>query len=220
MTPEVHRAIEGLYAAFAGARRPASIVMSPVKDPEEFASLLTTPLRELTTEQLWQYSFSVFYTVGDATEFDYFLPRILELASEPFSPLQIEVVFQKPAMSGWPNGWSQERRRAFSAYLDAMVASWAVAVCEIDGWVCALSYCLADIDKRLDVLISGTDAANENLRAFHEANRESLLKDKLSNSFWKRETNAHRRIVAWLKRAEVEQRIVMLCAADWVNPAR
>ncbi|WP_395746239.1 hypothetical protein [Prosthecobacter sp.] len=218
MTPEVHRAIEDLYATFAGAKRPASIVMSPVKDPEDFASLLTTPLRELTAEQLWQFSFSLFLTVGDIAEFEYFFPRIIELASEPFSPLQVEVVFQKPVMAGWPDKWRKDRRQAFQAYLEAMVASWASTLCDINVQVCALSCCLPDLDLRLEVLMSGSDAANKNLMDFHEANRESLEKNRLSNAFWDRSTATHARIVTWLQRPEVEHRIQLLYEADLQHP--
>lgn len=214
MTPEVRQAVEGLYNAFAVAKRPASIVTSPVKDPADFATLLTTPLRELTAEQLWQYSFSVFLTVGDTPDFEYFFPRIIELASEPYSSLEIEVVFKKPVMSGWPDEWRKDRRKAFQAVLEAMVASWASIVCHIDAQVCALARCLTDIDRHLEVLMSGSDAANENLLAFYEANRESLIKNKLSNSFWERSSDTHARVVAWLQRADVQQRIRQVAEAD------
>ncbi len=207
MTPEIRQAIEGLYTAFADAKRPGVIDMSPVKNPADFAALLGVPLRQLTAEQLWHYSFSLLLTVGNIAEFEYFFPRIIELASAPFSPMEIEVVFKKPAMAGWPNEWRKDRRKAFQAYLDAMIASWAYTVCEIGDWVCALSSCLPDIDGNLNELMSGSDAANENLLAFHEANRESLIKNKLSNSFWDRSSDTHARVVAWLKRADVQQRI-------------
>jgi hypothetical protein len=207
MTPEIHQAIEGLYTAFTDAKRPSAIDMSPVKDPADFAALLGVPLRQLTAEQLWQYSFSLFLTVGNIAEFEYFFPRIIELASVPFPQLEIEVVFKKPAMAGWPNEWRKDRRKSFQTYLEAMIASWASTVCEIDNWVCALAFCRPDIDAHLDVLMSGSDAANENLLAFHEANRESLIKNKLSNSFWDRSSDTHARVVAWLQRTDVQQGI-------------
>jgi hypothetical protein len=217
MTPEILNAIEGLYAAFAAAKRPSFIDMSPVKDPADFATLLTTPLRQLTAEQLWQYSFSVFFTVGDLSDFEYFFPRIIELASSPYQNLQIEVVFKKPSMAGWPNEWRKDRRKAFQAYLDAMIASWTTTVVEIDDWVCALSFCLPDIDKHLDVLMSGSDAANENLLSFYEENGETIARHRLSNSFWDRSSAPHARVVAWLERADVQARIQDLSKARWCN---
>lgn len=210
MSPGTLKAIEGLYTAFDDAKRPSFINMSPVKDPANFAALLTTPLRQHTAEQLWQYSFSVFFTVGDVSDFEYFFPRIIELASAQYPDLQIEVVFQKPAMAGWPNAWRKDRRKSFQTYLEAMSASWASTVCDINNWVCALSFCLPDIDAHLDVLMSGSDAANENLLAFHESNRESLIKNKLSNSFCDRSSETHARVVAWLERADVQERIQYL----------
>lgn len=213
MTPSIPQAIEGLYTAFAAAKRPNEIALSPVKDPADFAPLLITPLRQLTADQLWQYSFSVFYTLGDVAEFEYFFPRIIELASEPFSPLEIGVVFQKPAMAGWPNEWRKDRRNAFQSYLDAMVASWATTVCDISGWVCALSFCLPDIDQRLEILMSGSDAANENLISFYEGNCESLARHRLSNAFWDRSSETHAKVVAWLQRKDVQERIEHLTEA-------
>lgn len=217
MTPSIQQAIEDLYTAFAGAKRPSEIALSPVKDPADFATLLTTSLRQLTAEQLWQYSFSLFLTVGDSTEFEYFFPRIIEVASEAFSPLEIEVVFKKPAMAGWPHEWRKDRRKAFQSYLDAMVASWATTVCEIDSWVCSLSHCLPDIDKHLEVLMSGTDAANENLFSLYEANRQTLARHRLSNSFWDRSSDTHARVAAWLEREDVQQRIHYLSEAGLDN---
>lgn len=217
MTPEILNAIEGLYTAFAAAKRPSFIDISPVKDPADFAMLLTTPLRELTSDQLWQHSFSLFLTVGNIAEFEYFFPRIIELASLPFSPLEIEVVFKKPAMAGWPIKWRKDRRNAFQAYLDAVVASWATTVCEIGGWICALSFCLSDIDRHLNVLMSGSDAANENLLSFHEENSQTLARHRLSNSFWDRSSDTHARVVAWLERADVQQRIQHLKEAGMGN---
>lgn len=81
---------------------------------------------------------------------------------------------------------------------------------EIDDWVCALAFCLDDLDPRLDILLTGTDAANQNLIRFHEANREKLPKHRLANAFWDRSSPMHARIVAWLERPDVQLRIQQL----------
>lgn len=210
----IQAAIEGLYSAFADAKLPNQIDLSPFKDPADFAVLTRVPLRELTPEQLWQYSFSVFLTVGDISDFEYFFPRIIELATAPavfLSELEICVVFQKPSYAGWPYAWRKDRRKAFQAYLETVTASWASVVWqEIADWICALSFCLDDLDSRLDILLSGTDAANQNLIRFHEANREKLPKHRLANAFWDRSSPMHARIVAWLERPDVQLRIQQL----------
>ncbi len=222
MTPEILNAIEDLYTAFAAAKRPSFIDMSPVKDPADFATLLTTPLRELTSDQLWQYSFSVFFTVGDVADFEYFFPRIIELASKPYSsfelpPMELGVVFQKPAMAGWPEQWRPIRRHAFQAYLDAMTASWATMVTDVDTWLCAFSYCLPDIDRHLELLLSDSDAAHRNLMVFYEANSESLIKHRLNNAFWDQSKVTYARVIAWLEREDVQLKIQQLYAAGWTN---
>ncbi len=210
----IHDAIEGLYAAFSDAKRPSHLDMSPVQEPNDFSGLMQTPLHELTAEQLWHYSFSVFLTVGDIPDFEYFFPRIIELATDPSAflhPLEICVVFQKPSYTGWPDAWRKDRRQAFQSYLDAVTASWASVVwLEINDWVCALSFCLDDLDLRLEILLSGTDAANQNLICFYQANHEKLAKHRLANAFWDRSSPAHARVVTWLERADVQQRIQQL----------
>lgn len=210
----IQDAIEGLYAAFSDAKRPSCLDMSPVQEPSDFSGLMQTPLRELTTEHLWHYSFSVFLTVGNIPDFEYFFPRIIELATAPYPylhRLEICVVFKKPSYTGWPDAWRKDRRQAFRAYLDAVTASWNSLVWEeIDNWVCALAFCLDDLDSRLDILLSQTDAANQNLICFFEANHENLSKHRLANAFWDRTSRLHARIVAWLERADVQLRVQQL----------
>ena len=210
----IHDAIEGLYAAFSDAKRPSRLDMSPVQEPNDFSGLMQTPLRELTAEQLWHYSFSVFLTVGDISDFEYFFPRIIEIASDISmfgSPLELEVVFQKPSCAGWPDAWRHDRRQAFQTYLEAVVASWASLVWDdIDRWICALSFCLDDINSRLEILVSGADAANQNLISFYEANSQSLTNHhRLGEGFWS-SSPMHDRVASWLERPDVQLRIQQL----------
>ncbi len=55
-------------------------------DDEEAEHLLTTPLHELTEQDLAAYSESVFLTVGGIDDFKYFLPRLFESGFIPMAP--------------------------------------------------------------------------------------------------------------------------------------
>ncbi len=216
MTDTIRSAIHRLYAAFADAKRPPRIHCSPVKDERDYHAITHIPLGQLTAEQVASYAFSVFYTVGGLEDFEYVFPRLIELATEDFTSLEREVLFKKPTLAGWPN-WRKDRQKAFQDYLDAMVAAFGVRRWpdedELDSWICSLSFCLDDLDARLDVLLSGSEAANHNLILFHQANSEALVKGRLSNSFWERTDDVHSQIVRWFERDDVARRIAELYQA-------
>lgn len=210
MTDAIRSAIQQIYAAFADARRPTQIPCSPVKDERDYHAITHVPLRQLTAEQVASYAFSVFYTVGGLEDFAYVFPRLIELATEDFTSLEREVLFKKPNLAGWPN-WRKDRQKSFQDYLDAMVAAFGVRRWpdedELDSWICSLSFCLNDLDTRLDVLLSESEAANHNLILFHQANSVALFKNRLSNSFWERTDDLHSRIVRWFGRDDVVKKL-------------
>lgn len=210
MTDTIRSAIQQVYAAFADAKRPSQIPCSPVKDERDYHAITHVSLRQLTAEQVASYAFSVFYTVGSMEDFEYVFPRLIELATEDFTSLEREVLFKKPNLAGWPN-WRKDRQKAFQDYLDAMVAAFGVRrwpdEAELDSWICSLSFCLDDLDARLDVLLSGSEAANHNLILFHKANSVALFKNRLSNSFWERADDLHSRIVRWFGRDDVVKKL-------------
>jgi hypothetical protein len=207
MTEAVQTALDDLYRAFGHVRCPSRIEISPVKNEADYLPLVRVPLRELSADQLWNYTYSVFYTVGGTEDFFYLLPRILELASVPFSPFDNEVVFKKVALSGWPGEWRGDCRLAFESYLQAVVASWQEVEMEMNSWVCALSFCLPDLPSHLDSLLSGNASATSNLIRFYEANSEFLLKQRLGNSFWERSEGPYRAVLQWLQREDVNHHI-------------
>ena len=179
MTDAVLSAIEQLYTAFADAKRPSFILCSPVKDEREYQAFTYLPLKQINAEHAAGYASSVFYTVGSLEDFEYAFPRLIELATEDFTGIEREVLFKKPVLAGWPE-WRHDRRLAFQAYLDAIIGAFGMHHWpygrDLDSWVCALSFCMPDLDSRLEVLLSGTEAADHNLLLFFEANSKSLLK--------------------------------------------
>ncbi len=204
MTEPQALAIKDLYLVFGDAARPVALDMSPYKDPESFKSLLDVPLRELSAQDLWAYHYSAIWTVGGEEEFNYYLPRMLELLIEDYADLDREVIFHKLPRAGWPAEWSEQRLRAFQFYMESVCQSWPeVDVPELDSWVCALSSCLPDMGARLDVLLTDSEPARGNLRMLYEQNSESLQKGNLSNSFWETNSAGYAQVVAWFSRRDV-----------------
>jgi len=81
--------------------------------------LLSTPLRELTGDELYAYVSGVFYTVGSESDFKYLLPRILELSmTEEYPFINPEIVLTKVGLAGWQS-WHGSQRQAVENAIDA-----------------------------------------------------------------------------------------------------
>lgn len=72
--------LEALYREFQRYRPQGSIHHSPLKSHSVVTPLESKALRELTADDLSQYSGSAVWTVGSSNDFKYFFPRIAELA--------------------------------------------------------------------------------------------------------------------------------------------
>ena len=99
--------------------------------------LLTTPLRQITGQQLWRYVSGVFLTVGDERDFRYLLPRILEVSvTDPGNANDAEIVLGKLALAGWES-WALNERRA----IEELVNAWFEHALSVDlasaqeGWI-------------------------------------------------------------------------------------
>jgi hypothetical protein len=88
--------------------------------------LLTTPLRELTGQELWRYVSGAFLTVGSQSDFRYLLPRILDISvSDPANANDPEIVIGKLDLANW-RSWDAGERGAIEDFLDAWF-EWAIA---------------------------------------------------------------------------------------------
>ncbi|MDQ8756484.1 hypothetical protein RCO27_09600 [Sphingosinicella sp. LHD-64] len=99
--------------------------------------MLTTPLRELTGQQLWRYVSGAFLTVGGELDFRYLLPRILDISvSDPTNANDPEIVLGKLRLANW-RSWSAAEQGVIEEFLDAWF-EWALArdLAEVDdGWI-------------------------------------------------------------------------------------
>lgn len=111
--PAPHAAVEVLYRAFAHRRRPSCLYASPVKDPAAVAKLLAVPLRDVDARAILHYSVSAMTTIGTAEDFAYFLPRILEVATDgPAAGLADPfIIAGKLELADWRD-WSEAEQTA------------------------------------------------------------------------------------------------------------
>ena len=205
----VSDALVKVYRAFSGVLKPAKIPACPCcVTASEVCSLLQTPLRQLTPEQLSRYAGSVLLTSGSSADFRYFLPRILDISlHERYWYPDREIVLGKLVLAdwkSWPNQETQPLMALFEAAFDETmtVDDWW----DVDSWICSLA--LADIDVTPFLRKLMEPSALPVLIGFFERNSTHLGKGKLSNSFWKDHKANAAPVVAWFQSTEV-QAVVM-----------
>ena len=195
-------ALEAVYAAFTqnGLKRPLVICPCCVSAEEE-AVMLGTRLRELTWAQLERYLSAVFLTSGAAEDFRYFLPRLLDLTAHVKWDFQCdwEILLGKLSLGEWPT-WPQRERAALTEFMQAhfedLIAAQDARGDELDGFLCGLARGGVDLGYFLDRLSKpDADAA---FFALQDVNAASLMKGKLTNSFWKDHRPAGEPIRQWL----------------------
>lgn len=206
MTPQLQQAVENLYAAFGGIRKPGEIDGCPCCIDEKGASiLLSKPLRSLTPDDLTHYASSVLLTVGTVDDFLYFLPRILEIVViDPGWYPDKEVVAMRINDAEFFN-WEARYRDALLSYFDAALESAILANdgYEIDSWMCALGKIFSDLSPYLARISSHP----QSLIKYYEDNSECLVKGKLDNAFWDDTQETYKQVLAWFGSPEIRELI-------------
>jgi hypothetical protein len=121
--------------------------------------LLTTPLRELSGQQLWRFVSGAFLTVGGECDFRYLLPRILDVSvNDPGNANDPEIVIGKLALANWRQ-WSAAEQKVIEQFLDAWfecaLANDLASAAE--GWIgtdaesvlCGMARAGLPLDRRL-----------------------------------------------------------------------
>ncbi|HKP76675.1 MAG TPA: hypothetical protein VJT67_14190 [Longimicrobiaceae bacterium] len=196
MHPDLEAAIEEMYAAFA---RPAPRAIDACTvccfTEDELRTLVRTPLRELTPEQLGSYAFSALLTAGDEHDLRYFWPRMVELSARGELGVDLEVVFDKPRRG------PQREQAAIERFARAQMADLARREYDfdaVDGWVCAFGRLFEDVLPLLAPLLEPTRAAAVNLFGLYSFNARRAARGTLINSFWDDDSENERRVAAWL----------------------
>jgi hypothetical protein len=192
------QAIEQVYVAFADVLKPRAIEgCQCCTDGKEIDTLLATPLRKLSSDELRSYAFSAFLTVGSTADYLYFLPRILELHMIDAAGMFDVEVTGRAIRACEPDSWLQARkdavRRLFSAVIADLIESGHHD--ELDSWLCAT----ARIGFEVAPLLAQIEKAPAVVLKYFELNAESLRRqERLSNPFWELPSAGHDEIVRWL----------------------
>ncbi|GIV08225.1 MAG: hypothetical protein KatS3mg019_0316 [Fimbriimonadales bacterium] len=121
-TPEqrLQNAIERLYQAFSRYDTYSGQACPCCVDHEDHERLRSKPLRELTLEDLADYSSKALLTWGTVDDFKHFLPRMYELlAHHPNSWLVLpEAIVGKLSLAKWRN-WEPNEQSAVEEFLYA-----------------------------------------------------------------------------------------------------
>lgn len=171
MGTPISEAIDRLYDGFAHYHRPASIVhCEHCLTPGEAQALLApVPLRQLSMEALKPYAYGVMLTVGDADDFRYFLPRLLEITDPARYPYpDLESMLSRLRFAHWTR-WPQAEQDAVRVFLRAL---WEDALYSLDPVagageaLCAITNAEDDIGPYLNEWTTGDPIAARRLREF------------------------------------------------------
>lgn len=144
------------YDAFAQLRKPRTFEASPLRDPARLLKQLTSkPLRLLQIEDVEEYASAALSTVGTISDYQYFLPRILELSTQS-SIIEPEVIALKLKTGNWRTWPSNQQNIIEKIFMAACCAafrqhpgnylaeSWLVGIAILD---IDFSHTLSDLAK-------------------------------------------------------------------------
>jgi hypothetical protein len=133
----LNEAVEAVYETFA-LPTPAVIEGCPCCISTRGVDvLLTTPLRQISGQQLWRYVSGAFLTIGGEDDFRYFLPRILDISvSDLANSNDPEIVIGKLPLANWRE-WSAKEQAVVEELLDAWFGCALAQDLEEadDGWI-------------------------------------------------------------------------------------
>lgn len=210
MRADVCAALEGVYRSFEAPTPPHIDACPCCVSDSQVAILLSRPVREITADELTAYASAVLLTTGDAADFRYFLPRMLELClSDRCWWPDLEVLLGKLPMAEW-EAWPSGETRALMTLFDrgfeeALETSSSNPLqLDVDSWICALARAEVPLERFLRRL-EDPDAGDALVR-FFDANKGCLGTGGLSNAFWDwdRHRAAAEQVVRWFHSPAVQ----------------
>lgn len=198
------QSIEQLYSAFADVPKPGKIEGCPCcVEGKEIDKLLATSLREISPSDLASYASSAFLTVGDVSDYLYFLPRILEVSARDDSWWPDPEVTGRAIRSANPDSWPSAKHEALHQFAAAVIDT-AIRTSEnykLDGWLCAIARMGLNVTPYLQTISKSTEA----VLAYFEDNAPCLPHKRLCNAFWELPCEAHDTIVEWFYSDEIRK---------------
>jgi hypothetical protein len=187
-------AVDRLYVAFAGEPRPADIEACPCCVSRDQVEALLGPedLRTLPADVVADYAAHAMTTVGSASDFRYFLPRLLQLAvTDGFDWPDLEIAVGRLRLAGW-TAWPADQQRAVR---DVLWALWTQTLGQhpsdpdADAVLCAIGNAEPDISGYLAFWASslGTGEAAPALHLSDLISWSARVENgrwRLLNGFW------------------------------------
>jgi hypothetical protein len=205
-------AIEDVYHAFADVEKPKRVEGCPCcMTADEYEALTAKSLRKLNSTELSEYAADVMLTMGTAEDYQYFLPRILELTIEDDVEwmASAEITAEKIAMAGFKQ-WNERKQSSITQLWLAVIRDIATSdsdpellgfrSSDIGTWLAAATLIPIPVSPLIEVLERFPDI----IRTLYNRNFETLFQDRLKNAFLKEPSEGQTKIANWL-RNRVEQ---------------
>lgn len=211
---QLNKAIAQLYQTFAPypARRHMPACPHCVSQAE-IDAITTVPLQSLTANSFGRYPSKAITTWGEATDYRYFLPRLLELMpDDPYDfYLGIERVCQNLAYAQWQT-WPLPEQQAildyFHAYWRWVLADYTERPALAMECVHALGYALADIMPFLAFWQNAcTPPALRHLANFIVNQQYAAGKRNCSLLYWHGYAPIEKQIITWLLDPRTRQQL-------------
>lgn len=141
-TSPLQRAVDRCYEVFSRCSQPLVLDVSPLRNQDRLKVLTSLPLRLLSDEQIGPYAGWALTTVGGIDDFRYFLPRILEQATQERSwpGLDPAVIGEKLKRAKWLD-WREVEQAAIRSLFEE---AWRQALLRhsdeenAEDWLCGM----------------------------------------------------------------------------------
>ena len=185
--------VNALYDAFA-ATHPGVLHSCPCcTDRAAFEELAEYDVRDAPSHLLDMYVSEAVGTAGEARDFRYYLPRILELTlreEQGFYPARHAATVRYTVLSSWSDSHQRALLDFYHAVIQCMI-EWEYFDTLAD-WICAMATSECDIKPVLNTLETSPAAAV----AFFAANVPGINVGRLQG-LWERDSFEHQAVVEW-----------------------
>ncbi len=205
LTAAARDALEAVYRAFADVPRPLRVERygEPI-----LQFLISKPLRELLDDWIGPYSGWAITTAGTERDYQYFLPRILEVAllNPVWMGTEPAVVASRLKMAGWESWPSAQRRAIVSVFEQAFLSNLERYSCS-EEWLCGLASLGQPVERYLKTWVqSPSPGATFALAQF--VTGTDLDRGEVAGGYWDEAEPALRRVIGtWVRSEPVRLRL-------------